>query len=519
MRCIADRLAALAGWRAHALSFVFGATAAAALPPVHAIPVLTIAFPALIWQLDGATRARTAFARGWWFGFGFFVIGLYWIAHALLTDPARYGWMIPFAVGGLAAYLALFPGLAALVAHRLGRPGWSRILVFAAAWTAGEALRGVLLTGFPWNPLGSVWTVSPPMLQVAAITGVYGLGLITVATASAPAALAETGRRRWVPLVGASVLLVAVYAGGAARLAGASSAVVPGVVLRLVQPNIAQHHKWRQDLRAAQFAKHLRLSTTAARTSPTHVIWAETAAPFVVADDAARRRRMARVVPAGGYLLTGALRTSRSGAGRLEVWNSLQAIDRDARVVATYDKFHLVPFGEYVPFRSVIGLAKLTAGDTDFSAGPGPRSLRLDGLPPVGPLICYEAIFPGRVARRDDRPGWLLNVTNDAWFGISSGPYQHFASARIRAVEEGLPLVRVANTGISGVVDAYGRVIARLGLGHEGIVDAPLPVAIARPTPFARWGNTIAWIAVAAVFLGGVLAGRPRPKSANSLNE
>lgn len=225
------------------------------------------------------------------------------------------------------------------------------------------------------------------------------------------------------------------------------------------------------------------------------------------------------VVPAGGYLLTGALRTSRSSSGRLEVWNSLQAIDRDARVAATYDKFHLVPFGEYVPFRSVIGLAKLTAGETDFSAGPGPRTLRLDGLPPVGPMICYEAIFPGRVARRDDRPRWLLNITNDAWFGISSGPYQHFASARIRAVEEGLPVVRVANTGISGVVDAYGRVKARLGLGREGIVDATLPVAIASPTPFAQWGNIIAWIAVIAVFLGGILAGRPWPKSANSFNE
>ncbi len=500
------------------MSFLSGAVTAAALPPVHAIPLLAIAFPVLIWQLDGAGRGRTAFARGWWFGFGFFVAGLYWIAHALLTDPARYGWMIPFAVGGLAAYLALFPALAALVAHRFSRPGLGRILVFAAAWTAGEGLRGVLFTGFPWNPLGNVWTVSSPMLQIAAVIGVYGLGLITVAAAAAPATLAATGRRRWAPTVGAAALLAMMYAGGAARLAGASSAVVPGVVLRLVQPNIAQHHKWREDLRAAQFEKHLSLSVTPTGRRPTHVIWAETAAPFVVADDLVSRRRMAEVVPEGGFLLTGALRTSRSPVDRFEVWNSLHAIGRDARVAATYDKFHLVPFGEYVPFRSVLGFTKLTVGNTDFSAGPGPRSINLDGLPPAGPLICYEAIFPGRVATLDDRPGWLLNVTNDAWFGISSGPHQHFASARMRAVEEGLPLVRVANTGISGVVDAYGRVTAKLGLGREGVVDANLPVAIADPTPFARWGHTVAWIALIIVFSISLIVGRPRRLPTNSSN-
>ena len=503
IRRLADWLAAARGWRAHGLSFLLGALAAAALPPVHAIPVLAISFSALMWQLDGAGRTRTAFARGWWFGFGFFVAGLYWIAHALLTDPARYGWMIPFAVGGLAAVLAVIHGLATVVAHRFARPGIGRILVFAAAWTAAEGLRGALFTGFPWNPIGNVWTISPAMLQLASVTGVYGLGAITIAAAASPAALAGTGRRRWAPVTAASALLIIVYAGGAMRLAGAPTTVVDGVLLRLVQPNIAQHHKWRPELRAAQFTKHLRLSATPSSRPPTHVIWAETAAPFVVADDANSRRRMAEVVPDGGFLLTGALRTSRSAEGRFQVWNSLLAVDGDARVRAAYDKFHLVPFGEYMPFRSVLGFAKLTAGTTDFSAGPGPRSLRLAGLPPVGPLICYEAIFPGRVVRRDDRPGWLLNITNDAWFGISSGPHQHFASARMRAVEEGLPLVRVANTGISGVIDAYGRVTARLGLGREGVLDAALPVA-ANPTPFARWGNSIAWLVVILIFLGGI---------------
>ena len=230
--------------------------------------------------------------------------------------------------------------------------------------------------------------------------------------------------------------------------------------------------------------------------------------PYLLARAPDLRRALARIVPPGGLVIAGALRATPASAQPFRVWNSLQAIDDAGRIVASYDKSRLVPFGEYVPLRSILGMAKLTVGDTDFSAGPGPRTLRLAGLPPVSPLICYEAIFPGKVADPGDRPGWLLNVTNDAWFGASSGPYQHFASARIRAIEEGVPLVRAANSGVSGVVDAYGRITARLGLGVEGVLDSALPRALPEPTPFAAWGHLPVAILLALTTAAGLVAGR-----------
>ncbi|MCH9020438.1 MAG: apolipoprotein N-acyltransferase, partial [Proteobacteria bacterium] len=308
---------------------------------------------------------------------------------------------------------------------------------------------------------------------------------------------------RWAPSAAAAALLVAVWAGGSVRLAGAGDEAVEGVLLRLVQPNVGQHHKWKPELREALFARHLRLTASAGFERVTHVIWPETAVPFFLANEPARRRAVAAATPRGGALITGALRTTPEPTSPPKLWNSLHAIDDAGRVVATYDKFHLVPFGEYVPFRRWFPtIAKLTYGATDFSAGPGPQTLRVPGLPPFSPLICYEAIFAHQVVDSADRPAFLLNLTNDAWFGISSGPYQHFAAARLRAVEQGLPLARAANTGISAVVDGYGRITARLGLGREGVIDAPLPEALGGLTPYARWGDLLPLTIVAATGLG-----------------
>ena len=508
MKRLRARVTALAGWRRWLVAALLGVAATAALPPLHLLPLLVVAFAGLVWLIDGSASRRAALAAGWWFGFGHFVSGLYWFGIAMMTDPERFAWLVAPAVLGASAALAVYPALAALAA-RLCVPGVGRVLGLALAWTAAEWLRGNLFTGFPWNLIASAWTVSEAMIQFTALAGGLGLGLVTVAVAGLPATLADGsddqgpgGRLRWAPTVLGAALLAVLWGGGVARLAGATSETVDGVMLRLVQPNIAQHHKWNPELREALFQRHLALTAGDGFERITHVIWPETAIPFFVANEPARRRAIARVTPPGGALISGAIRTTPEPSEPRMLWNSLHGFDDGGRVIATYDKAHLVPFGEYVPFRDVLSFAKLTYGAVDFSPGPGPRTLRLPGLPPFSPLICYEAIFPQAVLDADDRPGFLLNITNDAWFGISSGPYQHFASARLRAVEQGLPLVRVANTGISAVVDGHGRVVASLALGAGGVLDARLPVALDETTPYARWGD--GWLVLALV--AGVLA-------------
>ncbi len=502
MRRLRARFTALVGWRRAAAAAFLGMAATAALPPLHVLPLLVVAFTGLVWLIDASPSRRSAFAAGWWFGLGHFVTGLYWFAYALLTDPERFAWLIGPAIGGLSAILAVFPALAAWAAWQCP-PGPRRVFGLALAWTAAEWLRGRIFTGFPWNLIGSSWTVSDAMIQFAALAGLYGLSLLTVLAAAMPATLADGPPRRWRATGLAAALVACVWAGGAVRLAVAEGGNVEGVTLGLVQPNIAQHHKWLPERREALFARHLRLTASDGFDRVTHVIWPETAIPYAIANDGPRRRLVASVTPQGGVVISGAIRTTTPPTSPPQVWNSLHAIDAQGRVIGTYDKFHLVPFGEYVPFRRVFPfISKITFGQVDFSAGPGPRTLRLPGLPPVSPLICYEAIFPHQVVDRNDRPQWLLNITNDAWFGLSAGPYQHFASARMRAVEQGLPLVRVANTGISGVIDPYGRVTARLDLARTGVLDVALPAALAGLTPYARWGD---WLLLGLLATGGLI--------------
>lgn len=494
------RIEAFHGWRRAFLALALGVAATAALPPVHFLPFLFVAFSGLLWLLGGGRSAGAAFVLGWWFGFGHFLSGLYWIGAALLTEPERYGWMVAPVVLGLSAGLAVFPAAASLVTWASGARGAARVVALAVSWTAAEWLRGHLLTGFPWNLIGSAWAVSDAMLQVSALTGAYGLSLLTVAAAALPALLAEPPARRsasWrrlSPLAASLALLGLVWAGGLMRLAGAEPAPAPGVHLRIVQGNIPQTEKWRRELGEAHLARYLRLTRTEGYELASHVVWPETAVPFILASDPVHREAVGRAAPPGGLVLTGSVRVSAAADGSREFWNSLQAIDGEGEIVGHYDKFHLVPFGEYVPFRNVLKVTKITEGRGDFARGPGPRTLELPGLPPVSPLICYEAIFPGEVAERTRRPQWLLNLTNDAWFGTTSGPYQHFASARLRAVEEGVPLVRAANTGISAVVDPYGRVTARLGLNRTGVIDAPLPRALAARPLYTRIGDGLLFL-------------------------
>ncbi|MGH6946194.1 MAG: apolipoprotein N-acyltransferase, partial [Kiloniellales bacterium] len=498
---LAQRLAALGGWRRALTAAIFGALAAAALPPVYLLPLLWPAFVGLLWLAEGARGWRAAFLIGWAFGFGYFLAGLYWVGIAFLVEAERFGLVMPFAVAALTAGLGLFPAAALSVLALLPWRGGARLLAFAALWLASEWLRALLFTGFPWNLLGSVWAFAAAPLQLAALGGVWGLSLMTLLAAGAPALLAEGSRRASAAALLFLLLPALAWGGGALRLAVAGeTAFEPGVWLRIVQPNIPQTLKWRDELRLQHLDRQLALTAVPASEPVTHVIWSETAVPFLLEREAALQKVLGRAVPPGGLLITGAPRLRETSAGA-RLYNSLHVIDDEGTIVASYDKHHLVPFGEYMPLRTFFALAKLTPGDSDFSAGPGPAILTLPGLPAVSPLICYEVIFPAEVVPPGARPGWLLNLTNDAWFGRSSGPYQHFASARLRAVEQGLPLVRAAGGGISAVIDGHGRIVARLGLGQRGVLDAPLPQPLA-PSFFALLGPGI-WppllIALAAV--------------------
>ena len=516
LHSLSERLGVLRGFRRPLAASALGALAAAAMAPLHLVFVLPVSFAALVWLLDGARTWRRAAFDGWSFGLGFFLAGLYWIGHAFLVEAGRFGWMMPFALLGLAACLAVYPGLAAVL-YRLSAPlGAARALVLAAAWTPAEWLRGELLTGFPWNALGYAWAFSDQMIQVVSLIGTLGLGLITVAAAASFAQIAERGAawRRWGPPGLAVLVVAALWSWGFARLPDGAAPIDDRVRLRIVQANIPQSIKWHPDHRRSNFLRHIELATAPAKVPPNLIILPETAVPYFLGREARLRSVLGATLADGGMVLTGAPRLEQPHSDGSALFNSVLAIDPQGRVVATYDKAHLVPFGEYLPLRgllAIFGIDKLAHGATDFSAGSGARSLSLPGLPTFAPLICYEVIFAAEVVDAHDPPAWLLNLTNDAWFGRSSGPYQHFAMARLRAVERGIPLVRAAGGGISAIVDPWGRVVARLGLGIAGTLDGRLPLPLRDRTIYDTYGDGPVLVVALLLLLGGLIWRRTKP--------
>ncbi len=480
-----QKLAGLSTWPKRFVAFALGLVAVFSMPPVYQIYLLIPAFSGLLWLASDAPTRWKAFVVGWWFGAGFFTGGLYWVSFALLVDAEKFAWLMPIAIFGFAFGLGLFVALSALAVRMVPGDLTAKAMVLAGTWTLLEWVRSWIFTGLPWNPLGSVWAFADAPLQAAWVVGVFGLSLFTVLLAVTPGAFGESQQNDGpLRLLTASMVVMAVvWAGGLYRLADATDATVDGVRLRLVQPNIPQHEKWKPELRQRNVMAQVDLALAppkAGDPKPTHIIWAETSAPFFIENSLEWRRLIGAATPKGGLTILGAPRLlpTTGDEQAMEVANSLLALDDQGRVVDTFDKFHLVPFGEYVPLSDWLPLDKITQGQGAFTPGPGPQTLRLPGLPPVSPLICYEVIFPGAVTKEDDRPEWLLNLTNDAWYGMTAGPHQHFVSARLRAVEEGLPAVRVAFTGISGIIDAYGRVRAERALGEKGFVDGGLPIAV-----------------------------------------
>lgn len=493
----------LSGKKKLAVAFLFGAITSLAYAPVYAVLAVVVGFPVFLWLLQSCQTRRQALGVGWWFGWGYFTGGLYWISFALLTDVAQFGWMIPFAMFGIPAVLAFYTALVAGIMYYIPWRGWQRAVAFAVVWVAVEMLRGVLFTGFPWNALGYVWTFSDSMIQFASLGGVYGLSLVTALVCAVPGVIDWEKRFRpsqWRMWVVAAILLGGVWGFGVWRLASAPQQEGVQGIARLVQPNIGQSHKWDETLRSQIAQKFLFMTRQPGWEKVNMVVWPESALPYLIEEDGEAVRAIGEVAPPGGVVVTGSMHAEFSPYGFVtRIWNSLHIVDDKAKFVAVYDKHHLVPFGEFVPFRSILPIEKITPGQADFTPGEGVKTVAIPGQMAISPLICYEAIFPGEVVDTANLPALMVNVTNDAWYGNSSGPYQHFDMVRMRAVEHGIPMIRAANTGISGVMDAYGRVVAKTQLGEEAVLDVPIPLPIAGKTLYTRWKYGVILVMVVLV--------------------
>ncbi len=531
----------LEGWRRVVLSIGAGALCTFALPPYNFPAVGFIGFPLLVWLLDGVVidpgrslirRMAPAFVTGWLFGFGYFVAGLWWLGAAMLVDAAAFAAFIPLAVLGLPAILAIYYGLAAALARLVWSDSALRIFALAGAFALFEYLRAILFTGFPWNEVGVMAAPAPLLMQTSSLVGVHGLTLLAVIVFSSPAVLIDR-RGRGPVLVVAAALLTFHLGFGLWRLQTHPTEFVENVRLRVVQPNIEQSQKWEVNQAETIFDRHISLTEArddsaatqgaapaqssdgaAARTSEappqTLVIWPESSFPFLLTERPDAIARIADTLQPNETLIAGAARIEGPDIATSRVYNSVYVIDDEGEIVAARDKTHLVPFGEYLPFQEFLegfGLSQLAEMPGGFSAGAARVKVPLDGAPSFLPLICYEIIFPGEidVGTPETRPGFLVNDTNDAWYGATPGPYQHLRLAELTSVAVGLPLVRSANTGISVVNDSYGRQIGGLALGSTGTIEVGLPRAGAA-TLFARFGSLPFWLGFIVTWVAAVVS-------------
>ena len=496
-----------AAWRAGLL----GVLAAGALPPLSLVPLVFVSIPGLLLIIGRARNSRVAALAGLVFGMGYHIAGLYWVTNAVLVMARQFWWAVPITVPLLAAVLGLFIAAPCALA-KLVPAGWRRVVVLAGGWVMGDLARQFVLSGFPWNLLGSIWEMPGlaglAFMQPAAWVGVHGLTLGTVLAASAPV----LGRRGM--LSGLSFLVVWGAAGFVRLQTSTPAPVVPaGLMAVIAQGNVSEadhrDHGGEPAWAERVFDKYLALTRNGMAQTEGHpaiVIWPETASPYALGQDAGARRALSDASAPALMTLAGTERFEPSG----QAHNSLVAVGPGGENAGSYDKSHLVPFGEYFP-----SYAHLLLGEQGFTPGPGLRTLHLAGLPAIGPLICYEAIFPARVVRPGDRPGLLVNITNDAWFGDSAGPRQHLAAARLRSVEEGLPMLRAANTGISAVIDANGRVLSHLDLDRSGVLTVPVPGSLP-PTPASRFGLGIPLVLATILICTGCLGYQGmRPKYKN----
>ncbi len=499
------------------LSAAAGALCALAFAPINFFPLAIISLSVFYFLLEEENKNLRVFFCGFGFGFGYFLIGNYWIAISLLVD-AKFFWLIPFALTLIPAALALYPAMFAVsykffIKKFSFHTTYQKIIIFALAWLLFEILRSNLFTGFPWNLLGYIWMFNLPSSQSASLFGIYGLSFFAVFVCLFPVLFLQKFHKKLPSeiAVGDKIMAVLIvifvvinFSYGMWRIDDKKIITDSGTLLRLVQGNIKQNIKWAPVQKYQNFLKHVQLTKSRDLSPIKAVIWSETSVPYVIDDSPELLYNLLQATPQDGNLITGALRVlyeKNKKENLADIWNSIFLLDEKG-VTSAYDKHHLVPFGEYVPLQKFFPfIEKITDGAVGFSEGKGPQTLHTKAFS-FSPLVCYEAIFSDETVDKKSRPDLLVNLTNDAWFGVSSGPYQHFNMARMRSIEYGIAMARVANTGVTAFVDPFGRVVKKIGLNQSGIIDVAL-IKPLEPTVYARYGNAVlsAIVALLVLFL------------------
>lgn len=493
MERLAGKVILLWGVRRALLAVFAGAVGALALPPFSFVAALFVSFTVLVWLMDGCAtapgsgifvRCRSTFFLGWLFGLGYFVAGLWWLGNALLVDGDEFAWALPLAILGLPAFLAIYYGFATMLAGLLWSEGFGRLAALAVSFTAAEWLRGILLTGFPWNAIGYGVMPIPIMMQSAHAVGVLGVTACAVFVLATPALLGT--RRGLATGMAVSIMLTAAHFGyGYYRLSQppkeAKAGADASVTIRIVQPSIDQSRKMDNRERQAVFEEHLALSAQPSKPGqkrPDIIVWPETSVPFLLTENRDALSRIADVLEDGQILVAGVVRAEGGAAGQpTRYYNSIYAIDSQGQIVGAADKVHLTPFGEYLPYETLwnsLGINNIVNMPGGFTAGSARSLMTLPGGRTIYPLICYEAIFPDEITPEVEKASFVLNLTNDAWFGNTPGPYQHFLQSRLRAVETGLPLIRAANSGVSAIINPHGEIIQGLDFDQKGFLDSTL---------------------------------------------
>lgn len=471
------------------IAFLSGWLAVSALPPFNIFPALFISFSLLLLLIDNSDSPARAFKHGYFFGFAYFAFGLSWIINALLLEIAAFWWLIPIVFFASGLFFGLFIALPAYLC-RFFKTSLARWLAFASLITIFEWIRSFFLTGFPWNLFGTTLTFSNTLIQAASLGGVYLLSLSVVLACSTPF-LWLRGYRLTAPIIFA--VITSALCGFGAYQINAHPYKSSATTIRIVQPSIPQTLKWNPAVLQDNLDRHIKMSQLSGFENIDFVVWSETAFPYALELDTYHRGQLQYAIPPHGNLITGALRYEPTGTDNYNVYNSMFVLNHQNEITSFYDKTHLVPFGEYIPLRRYLPEWIKPVANTigTFSVGSGAKVIKSDPAPSLGGLICYEVIFPHQILNPANKPNWIVNITNDGWYGNSAGPWQHLASARLRAIEEGITIVRAAGSGISALISPIGEIVAQIPLQKSGIIDVKLPQQTDFSTIYGRYGNII----------------------------